>query len=121
MELILKDINLSINQSNKDSSTFSNEPKKKSIALNYSKQVVNPSASAIGWSEKQVEDWFKEKNVNTEIVSIIRPCDGELLHQLYTMLVGAPEFFYQSISKKNTVDLRTALVFSLCLKKLFES
>jgi hypothetical protein len=81
---------------------------------------AQPKSNVLNWSEKQVQNWFEEKKVDTAIWAIIKPCNGELLHQLFTLQIGCPEFFFQSITKNSKVDLRKALVFSLNLKKLFE-
>ena len=125
IELVFKEINLSINQINKDSDNAKSVPTKSSATRSFSKPTENNETADISvilkWSEKQVEDWFNENKLGSSIFLIIKPCDGELLHQLYTLLLTAPEFFYQSLSKNNSVDLRTALVFSLNLKKLFEN
>jgi hypothetical protein len=123
MELILKDINLSINQSNKDSSIFSDEPKKKSVAVSYSKPEIaeiNKARDAKSMNEKEVDEWLNEKNVPDQIKNMIRPCNGEVLDQLFKMRQSAPEFYFQTISKNSINDLKSILMFSLELEKLFE-
>jgi hypothetical protein len=44
-----------------------------------------------------------------------------LLFQMHILQIEAPEFFYQSITKDKSVDLKSALIFSKKLKELFNS
>ncbi|RNA01000.1 hypothetical protein BpHYR1_043721 [Brachionus plicatilis] len=73
------------------------------------------------WNEQQVEKWFKEKNFNEIILKNVLPSDGKNLKQLHEMLLGAPEFFYTSISSKGSIPTRDILFFSNELKNLFNN
>lgn len=91
-------------------------------STNESKTNVN--ASAMTWTETQVEKWLNETAVNRLIVESLIPCDGQVLYQLYHMLKFNPEFFYSSlkISGLNSFkDLKDIAYFSSQIKKLFES
>ena len=128
LELIFKEINLSINQSNKDSDKMKsinfNEPTKTSVSHSYSKPDTKvPEVKvkdAKSMNEKEVDEWLTVKNVPDQIRNLLRPCNGEVLHQLFKMRNSAPEFYFQSISKNSNVELKAILLFSLELEKLFE-
>lgn len=72
------------------------------------------------WSEDEVEKWFKESG-SMIIYEKLRPCNGELLNQLYELKVNAPEFFYKFVTSDNKLDCRSILVFGNNLNKLFSS
>jgi male-specific lethal 1 len=73
------------------------------------------------WSEKEVKKWFDENKFHEKIFKEMDPCDGDLLFQMHILQIEAPEFFYQSITKDKSVDLKSALIFSKKLKELFNS
>ena len=81
----------------------------------------NELDSIIKWSETDVKKWFNENNFNVKILKEMEPCDGDLLYQMHILQIEAPEFFYQSITKDKSVELRSALIFSKKLKELFKS
>jgi hypothetical protein len=81
--------------------------------------VTTQQNTAFAWSENEVNVWFNDKNVDPGIVNALKPCNGELLHQLFLLQQEAPEFFYQSVSKNQQVGLRNVLLFACNLKKLF--
>ena len=86
----------------------------------YVVNVKNEHDDVSKWSEDQVEKWFQQ-NGYLNILERIEPCDGRLLYQLNKMRLTAPEFFYQSISNKNELDLRSLLVFADKLDILFKN
>jgi hypothetical protein len=73
------------------------------------------------WSEEKVNKWFNDNNVHEGIIKEVKPCDGDLLYQIHLLQKDAPEFFYQSITKDKSVDLKAALLFSKKLKEIFNS
>ena len=76
-------------------------------------------SGVITWSDDQVKIWF----VNIECGNLyqsLKPCNGELLYQLYEMWNNAPEFFYQFISLDNKLDRHSLLTFTSNLKKVFK-
>ena len=75
----------------------------------------------VKWSEAQVQKWFEENMIHSGIIKEMKPCDGDLLFQMHVLQQEAPEFFYQSITKDKSVDLRSALLFSKKLKELFNA
>ena len=50
--------------------------------------------------------WFKKKKINKIIIESIKPCNGNILKQLYEMMHEAPEFFYSSLNHNKAVQLR---------------
>jgi hypothetical protein len=92
--------------------------KKKPISEKENSVLVN----VIDWSETQVENWTKQKKIiNDVIIQNILPCDGKILAQIYKIQKQAPEYFYNSISGKNTISLKDAAVFAYELETLFSS
>lgn len=50
----------------------------------------------------------------------LKPLDGQILYQLFEFKTYTPEFFYKSIAKHESIDMKQAARFSLCLVKLFQ-
>ncbi len=73
------------------------------------------------WTESDVENWIKDKNVNKDILDNVLPCNGKLLNQLYKMKQEAPEFFYNSITSKKSIPTREVAMFTLELDNLFKN
>jgi hypothetical protein len=98
-----------------------------SPATGTSSSSISTKNEAIEWSERKVESWMCDKNVNPTIRKNVLPCDGKILNQMYCMLESAPEFFYNSISnsasRENTVPAptRDVALFAYELKILFKS
>lgn len=74
--------------------------------------------NVLKWTEKDVEKWFREKNVNKDILDNVLPCNGKLLNQLHKMKQEAPEFFYNSITSKKNIPTREVAIFTLELDSL---
>lgn len=72
------------------------------------------------WDENQVQNWFKQMKIDS-VYDVLKPLDGEILHQLYEFKTYTPELFFKSISKHESIDLKEAAQFSLYLSKLFKS
>ena len=73
------------------------------------------------WRAEEVKNWFNENKFHEKIFREMDPCDGDLLYQMHVLQIEAPEFFYQSITKDKSVDLKSALIFSKKLKELFNT
>lgn len=71
------------------------------------------------WDEGKVEKWFVEKDIHKSIFEMFKPLDGVTLFQLYQLQMHTPEFFYKSLAKSESIDLKQAAHFGGCLKKLF--
>ena len=81
------------------------------------------SIKELNWSESDVEKWFLEKKIHSNIELHCKPCNGQLLYEFYLIKVESPDFFYRSlaINKNNNkpVLIRDVAIFSLELKKIF--
>ena len=105
------------------STTAKKEISISSSSMTIDKKVEETKNSELNWTEKEVESWMKELNVNTTIRESLIPCDGQVLHQIFLMLKTNPEFFYSSMrnSGLNSLkDLKDVAFFSTQLTKLFE-
>lgn len=74
----------------------------------------------VNWNESQVKEWFDRNEINEGIKKELLPCNGVILQQLYVMRCDAPEFYFQSLGKGNNADLKSIIMFTFHLKKLFE-
>jgi hypothetical protein len=95
------------------------QPEDQNIVVAKETKYQAPQKTAMDWSESEVSNWFKENNVDVSILNLLKPCNGEILHQLYLLQHDAPEFFYHSISNNQKIALRNILIFTCKLKKLF--
>ena len=79
------------------------------------------------WSESEVKNWFNEIDLHESFIykQFASPtCTGELLSQLHQIQMYAPEFFFKAImsnATQNVEDLKSVAMFSIHLKKLFQS
>ena len=77
----------------------------------------------LNWSEIDVEKWILEKNIQSSILNNIRPCNGKLLFELFSIKNQAPIFFKEILmANHDTADqfsLRDYAVFFNELKNLF--
>jgi hypothetical protein len=94
----------------------------KSASPSMSSLVSNvKSNKELDWNQEEVENWFKEKNINQDIINNLRPCDGKILHQTYEIMIDAPEFLFSSIAASDKkVSTRDIAIFAYELKKLFK-
>jgi hypothetical protein len=65
--------------------------------------------------------WFKENNLNMNILEELKPCNSSMLKQIYDMKCKAPEFYYQTLKEIKQVDIRSIVIFSECLENLFKN
>jgi hypothetical protein len=72
------------------------------------------------WSENDVLKWLNDNEIDRNLISIIMPCNGIILKQLFELRHDAPEFFFQSLNcAKNFNDMKAVLKFTYCLNHLF--
>ena len=72
------------------------------------------------WSENDVLKWLNDNEIDKNLISIIMPCNGIILKQLFELRHDAPEFFFQSLNcSKNFNDMKAVLKFTYCLNRLF--
>jgi hypothetical protein len=74
---------------------------------------------ALAWDCDKVHEWFEENEINMEILSVLRPCDGELLGEVNQVRQRAPEYFFARFDRATEGDLRSVVKFSAALAKLF--
>jgi hypothetical protein len=72
------------------------------------------------WGEAKVKEWFLANNLSLNIYESLKPCNGQIIKQLYEMQRTASEFYYQSIYKIES-NFRSITLFSFFLNKLFNS
>lgn len=102
-------------------------PQQSSVDFQFQKSIksetmsTKPSLSSdpLVWSESDVEKSLGEKGLGP-IHEILRPLDGKVLHQLHLVQTHTPEFFYKSLTKNDSIDIKLIAFFSLYLKQLFE-
>jgi hypothetical protein len=75
-----------------------------------------PKLDVESWDETKVEEWFKENKLNTQILDLLRPCNGGTLKQMYDIKKECSEFYYNSLK---TLDMKTVIDFNMQLQKLF--
>jgi hypothetical protein len=76
---------------------------------------------ALDWDCERVHAWFEENEINMEILSVLRPCDGQILSEVNRMGRRAPEYFYARFDRATQGDVRSVVQFSASLAKLFAS
>ena len=86
--------------------------------LSRNREPDPPRYAADTWTEKQVDEWFDQINLNPIIRNTFAPCDGKILRQISKM---RPEFVYQIFNTENgnKINLRELAVFYYHLEKLF--
>lgn len=77
------------------------------------------NTSVVNWSEDEVREWFEAVNVDKALMETLLPSNGALLRQLYDMKQKAPEFYFQSLNESGRIKLKSILLFSELLEKLF--
>ena len=95
-------------------------PEKEPLPPKNNNNVENLRRKADDWDEKTVSEWFIENGLNREIERTLKPCNGEILKQMYDMKCRAPEFYYQSLKEIKSVDLGSLTRFSAHLDKIFK-
>jgi hypothetical protein len=81
------------------------------------------SAQCKRWTVSETEKWFEEKKINKDIVDHLKSCDGEILCELFGIIVQTPDVFYRTLSLYNNsferIPLSEIAKFGCELKKLF--
>lgn len=111
------------NTNTNPNNTDNRKEKEKEKEKKEESKAIEVKSEELNWSEQQVENWMKETKINETIVKSLLPCDGQVLHQIYTMLKTNPEFYYSSMrnSGLNSLkDLKDVAYFSKELTNLFE-
>ena len=101
-----------------DDGKFSKEENHLTSKIPPLKQEEEEANNVLKWTENDVEKWFRDKNVNKDILDNVLPCNGKLLNQLHKMKQEAPEFFYNSITSKKNIPTREVAIFTLELDSL---
>ena len=107
-----------MNEKNEENS-FGFSKNRLSLFEHKSSEKEKQSGETENWDEGRVEKWFGEKGIHKSIYEMFKPLDGVTLFQLYQLQVHTPEFFYKSLTKSESIDLKQAAHFGGCLKKLF--
>jgi hypothetical protein len=82
-------------------------------------QTNNPIEPILAWTEAQALNWLESKNLN---IPMLKPCNGRVLYQLFSLMHSAPEFFYQSFkNENNSMSLKELASFSYELNCLFKN
>lgn len=71
------------------------------------------------WTQKQVETWFKITQ-NEKFHEMVKPCNGELLYQLFDMYKNAPLFFKKYMIEYEKIDFNSYNHFLNCLNLLID-
>jgi hypothetical protein len=82
--------------------------------------AASETAAIVDWDYYRVLQWFEENTVHEAVRENLRPCDGEVLKEVFMMKQRAPEFFYSRFDRVVEGDLRALAEFSAQLSELFE-
>ena len=81
--------------------------------------VVKSKSSPEEMSHDEVKEWFSKNNIDSLIVNYLSTCDGLVLKQLHDMKQTNPQFYDQSLSKIDGINMMSILKFNAALEKLF--
>jgi len=98
----------------KDSSDVSDDETVKARKKNLALKKKRPM------SEEQVKEWFLVNSLNMDIFEYLAPCNGEILKQLYDMKCNAPEFYYKALHRIEENGLRSIVLFTARLTRLYK-
>lgn len=79
------------------------------------------NATVMKWSSDECKEWFVKHELSQSLFEYLEPCSGLVLSQVYEMKCGAPEFFYQTMSKVKEANMSSISLFTFHLSKLFEA
>jgi hypothetical protein len=82
----------------------------------FSKNLNKPS---LNMGEDDVKIWFKENEIDELIIKYLNKCDGLILKQLYDIKQTNPQFYDQSLSNIDGINMISILKFNAALEKLF--
>jgi hypothetical protein len=72
------------------------------------------------WSITQVNEWLNKNDTIDTIKETLKNFNGSMLSELNSIRSTAPDYFYEAISRNNTVDLFSIVKFSREFKTLFQ-
>ena len=87
--------------------------------INTNKQISD-GKSFKNWTQSEVQDWLAKTDVSQEICKILKLFDGEMLVQLGRVKKTAPDYYFSSISRNNSIDLYYVLKFTTEFEKLID-
>jgi hypothetical protein len=76
-------------------------------------------SEAFQMSPDQVNEWFAQNQIDQLIVSYLNVCDGAVMKQLFDMKHTSPQFYDQSLTKIEGINMVAILKFNAALDKLF--
>ena len=79
----------------------------------------NETVKILEWNREEIRQWFVENQLNLDIFFNLDIENGKELKHLYDLKFEAPEFFYQSLSKKTNQDTLVITKFARNLDYLF--
>ena len=111
------------NKNSKETSVNLSKSVKETVALqtavNEDRKVFE-NVDVKKWSENDVFKWLNDNEIDKNLISILMPCNGIILKQLFELRRDAPEFYFQSLDcAKNFNDMKAVLKFTNCLNDLF--
>ena len=72
------------------------------------------------WSTIEVQDWLNQIDINQDIKAIFKNFNGKMLSNLNSIRLSAPDYFYDAVSKNNTIDLFSVVKFNEEYLNLFQ-
>ena len=87
--------------------------------IKYKNAINNLNKESLNMSEDEVKIWFKENEIDELIVKYLNKCDGMILKQLFDIKSTNPQFYDQSLSKIDGINMMSILKFNAALEKLF--
>lgn len=129
MEKLKKEISQDKKQSNLQANTAKSSWKKlennlvTNSVLQYmtpkpSEQVVKQAPSTQSWTKTQVQEWLRANSIDENIQKALIDFNGEMISELINIRNTASEYFFNSISQRNLVQLNEVVKFSNVLRKL---
>ncbi len=70
-------------------------------------------------TQEEITEWFNTNKIDQKIVAYLDVCDGMVLKQLFDMKHTNPQFYDQSLSKIEGINMMAILKFNAALEKLF--
>ena len=92
----------------------------KKVNENHKKSIESAAKSIEAWKLSDTQSWLNRTNMNENIKATLKDFDGKMLHNLNSIRLAAPDYFFNAISKNNTIDLFSVVKFNEEFKSLFE-
>jgi small nuclear ribonucleoprotein (snRNP)-like protein len=100
--------------------SLSSDESFKKISVQQTSAVPNKIQAVDNWSVADVQNWLVKNNTNEKIRGVLENFDGQMLSDLNSIRLTAPDYFYDAISKNNTIDLFAVVKFNREFKALFQ-